>query len=253
MKLSFRLLLGVLAMAAFMSSAVRAIEVNVFAAASLTDALKELAPIYEKQTGDKLVFNLGASSQLARQIEAGAPADVFLSADEAKVDGLDKKGLLEPGSRHDLLGNTLVIVVYGDSKIDIHSPQDLASPGLTHLALAQPESVPAGIYAKQYLTKLGLWDKVSSKVVPLDNVRAALAAVESGNADAGFVYKTDALISKKVKVAYEVAASEGPKIVYPIVVLKDSKNLDAAKKAALFLESKEALEIFKKYGFLPPQ
>ncbi|HYN22816.1 MAG TPA: molybdate ABC transporter substrate-binding protein, partial [Thermoanaerobaculia bacterium] len=181
-----------------------AAELQVFAAASLTEALREIAPEYEKATGDKIVLSLGASSTLARQIQEGAPADLFLSADEAKMDGLEKRKLLLAGTRRSVLSNTLVVVVPSDSTLKIAGPADLAAPSIRALALAEPQSVPAGIYAKEYLRKKGLWSKVIDRVIPTENVRAALAAVESGNVDAGIVYKTDAGISRKVKIAYEV-------------------------------------------------
>ena len=167
---------------------------HVFAAASLTDSLKEIAAAYEKQTGDKVMFNFGASSFLARQIEEGAPADIFFSADEAKMDGLEKKGLIIKETRTSRLSNSLVIVVTSDSALPIHSAKDLAGPAVKRVALADPKTVPAGIYAKQYLQCAGLWSAIKPKVVPTDNVRAALAAVESGNVEAGMVYKTDASI-----------------------------------------------------------
>jgi molybdate transport system substrate-binding protein len=229
---------------------VPAAQLTVHAAASLTDAMKEIAPAYEKESGDTVRLNFDASSTLARQIEEGAPADVFLSADEAKMDGLEGKNLLAPGTRKTLLSNTLVIVVPSDSNLAIHSATDLTNDSaVKKMALAQPSTVPAGIYAKEYLMKMGLWDKLSSKVIPTQNVRAALAAVESGNVEAGFVYKTDALISKKVKVAYEVPVAEGPKISYPVAALAASQNLPAAKKFLRYLESEPALDIFRRYGF----
>ncbi len=227
----------------------RAAELTVHAAASLTDAMKELAPVYEKQSGDKLLFNFGASSQLARQIKEGAPADVFFSADAAQMDNLDQAGLLAPGTRENLLGNTLVIVVPADSALKITVAADLVKPEIKKLAVAEPNSVPVGVYTKAYLTKLGLWEKVLPKVVPTENVRASLAAVESGNVEAGTVYKTDALISKKVKVAFEVPAAEGPKIIYPLAALKDSKNPDAARGLLKFLGGGEARAVFARYGF----
>ena len=230
-------------------STLRATELYLSAAASLTDALKEIAISYEKDTGDKLIFNFGASSALARQIEAGAPADLIFSADEAKVDVLEKAGLILPGTRKSVLSNTLIIVEGLESTISIQSAKDLTLPEIKKIALAEPKSVPAGIYAKEYLEKLGLWEKLSERVVPCENVRGALAAVESGNVEAGIVYKTDGLISKKVKIAFEIAASEGPKISYPLAIVKDSKSLDAAKKVAAYLESKSAGAVFEKFGF----
>lgn len=234
----------------FLGVSAHAAQLTVHAASSLTDAMKEIAPAYEKQSGDKVRLNFDASSILARQIEEGAPADVFLSADEAKMDALDKKNLLAPGTRKTLLSNTLVIVIPADSKLFIHSAADLANNGaIKKIALAQPSTVPVGIYAKEYLVKIGLWDKVLPKVIPTQNVRAALAAVESGNVEAGFVYRTDALISKQVKFACEIPAAEGPKISYPVAALAASQDSAAAKKFLAYLESDAALAVFRKYGF----
>ena len=229
---------------------VAAEEINVFAAASLTDAMQEIGAAYEQATGDKVVLNLGASSALARQIQEGAPADLFFSADEAKMDDLEKRGLLVKGTRRSLLSNTLVVVVPTDSSLKIASPADLTK--VRALALAEPQSVPAGIYAKEWLKSLKLWSKVIDKVIPTENVRAALAAVESGNVDAGVVYKTDAGISKKVRIAYEVSVAEGPKISYPLAVIAESKRQEAARKLLAYLASDAALDVFRKYGFLIP-
>lgn len=226
----------------------RAAELQVFAAASLTEALKEIAPGYEKATGDRLVLNLGASSTLARQIQEGAPADLFLSADEEKMDGLERRKLLLPGTRRSVLSNTLVVVVPADSSLKIAGPADLA--GVRALALAEPRTVPAGIYAKEYLGRKGLWSQVAGRVIPTENVRAALAAVEAGNADAGIVYKTDAGISKKVKIAYEVPRAEAPKISYPFAVLAGSGRQEAARRLLDHLRSPSALAVFRKHGFL---
>jgi len=227
-----------------------AIEVTVFAAASLMDSLKQIAANFEKQSGDKVVFNFGASSFLARQIVEGAPADVFFSADEAKMDDLEKRGLIASGSRRSRLSNSLVIVVAAKDGPVLNGPKDLGSDRIERLALAEPATVPAGIYAKQYLLKEGLWAAVESKVVPTENVRAALAAVESGNADAGIVYKTDAAISKKVKVAYVVPAKEGPAISYPVAALKASPQPAAAAKFLDYLGTSSAQEVFRSYGFI---
>lgn len=164
------------------------------------------------------------------------------------MDALEKKGLVLAGTRRSVLSNTLVIVVPRDAAAKIVAPQDLA--GVRTLALAEPQSVPAGIYARRYLTRLGLWEKLAGKVVPTENVRAALAAVEAGNADAAIVYKTDAGISKKVRVAYEVPRAEGPKISYPFAVVAESKRKDAAKRFLAYLASKPALAVFRKYGFV---
>jgi molybdate transport system substrate-binding protein len=229
----------------------RAAEVTIFAAASLSDALLEIARRYEPASGDKLNFNLAASSVLARQIKEGAPADVFFSADELKMDELAKSALIVPETRHTLLSNTLVIVVNAERGATVTAPADLGKPAIRHLALAETQTVPAGIYAKAWLQKTGLWSKVVDKVVPTENVRACLAAVESGNVEAGIVYKTDALISKKVKIAYEVTVAEGPRISYPLAVVKGSKQEAAARKFAEYLASPGAAAVFTQYGFLP--
>jgi molybdate transport system substrate-binding protein len=227
-----------------------AAEISVSAAASLTDALKQIAADYEKQSGDKIIFNFAASSTLAQQIQAGAPADIFFSADEAQMNRLEKKGLIDPATRKSILGNSLVVVVPGDSALPIKSAADLTNAGVKQIALADPKAVPAGVYAKAWLTKLQLWPAVEPKVIPMENVRAALAAVASGNVDAGVVYKTDAAISRKVKIAYEVPRADGPDISYPMSLVKGSPQSEAAKKFLDYLSSKEAGQVFTQYGFL---
>ncbi len=234
----------------FAIAAVHAAEVTVFAATSLSDSLKELGAKYEKNSEDKILFNFGASSLLARQIEEGAPADIFFSADEAKMNNLEKKNLILKETRQSLLGNSLVIIVNQEKGASIHSSQDLASDKIKNLTLAEPSSVPAGIYAKEYLEKQNLWSSVRSKVVPTENVRAAMAAVESGNAEAAIVYKTDAAISKKVKIVFEVPSSETPGISYPIAVTKESTNVEQAKQFLQYLKSDDSLAVFKKFGFI---
>src|SRR5262245_5451450 len=174
------------------AASTHATEINVFAAASLTDSLKEIAIAYEKTSGDKVVFNFGASSTLARQIEEGAPADIFFSADEAKMDGLQKKNLIDASTRKSRLGNALVVVVASDSQLQIGSAAALTNAAIKKLALAEPKTVPAGIYAKKWLEDAKLWSAIEPKLIPTENVRAALAAVEAGNVEAGVVYKTDA-------------------------------------------------------------
>jgi len=228
----------------------KAASLNIFAAASLADALEEIASKYEAMSGDKLRFNFAASNALARQIKEGAPADLFFSADEAKMDALSAAGMINGDTRKTLLSNTLVIVVNAVDGAPVTSPADLASDAVRRLALAQPETVPAGIYAREYLLKLGLWEKLQRKILPTENVRACLATVEAGNADAGIVYKTDALISKKVRVAFDVPAHDGPAIAYPLAVVKTSKAPEAARRFAEYLAGEEALAVFVKYGFL---
>jgi len=226
-------------------------DLNVFAAASLADALTEIAPAYEALSGDRLRLAFGGSATLARQIKEGAPADLFFSADDAKMDDLARAGLIATETRAAILSNTLVIVVHATDGAGISASADLASRRVRRLALAEPRTVPAGIYAKEYLRNIGLWRDVADKVVPTENVRACLAAVEAGNVDAGIVYRTDALISRQVRVACDVPAAEAPRITYPVAVMKDSKNAGAARRLAAFLASPEARTVFAKYGFLP--
>jgi len=225
-------------------------EIKVSAAASLTDVLQAIGGDYEKETGDKIIFNFAGSSVLERQIEAGVPADVFFSADEAKMDTLEDHGLITIGTRKSLLSNALVIVVEKAGSVQIKDARDLANPDVKKVALAEPSSVPAGVYAKAYLEKLGLWAAISGKIVPTENVRAALAAVESGNVEAGFVFKTDAAISKKVRIAYEVTAAEGPKISYPVAIVKDSEHAEAARRFVEYLSGAKAKGEFEKFGFI---
>jgi molybdate transport system substrate-binding protein len=243
-------LAGVLFAATLGCARVTGGEITVFAAASLSDALREIAAAYEKTTGDTVRLNLGASSLLARQIREGAPADLFFSADEAKMDDLTRAGLIDPATRRSLLSNSLVIVVAADSDLKLAAAQDLANAAVRRLALAEPETVPAGIYARGYLRKVGVWNKITGKLVPTENVRAALAVVESGDVDAGIVYKTDALSSKKVRIAYEVPRDEGPRISYPLAVIKGGGNPAGASRFLAWLTSPAGKSVFAKYGFI---
>lgn len=232
------------------AGAAQAADLIVFGAASLTDSLKDLGAAYEQQTGQKVVFNFAASSMLARQIHEGAPADIFFSADETQMDNLARQGLIDPATRRDRLGNTLVIVVPAGSALAISSAGDLTNSSIQQIALADPKSVPAGVYAKEWLEKLQLWKGIEPKVVPTENVRGALAAVASGNVAAGIVYKTDAAISKKVKVAYEVTGTAAPDIRYPLALVKSSAQPEIARQFLEYLDSEKAAEVFKKYGFI---
>ncbi len=227
--------------------------VVVFAAASLTDALGEIAGSFEKETGVRVVTNLGASSMLARQIREGAPADLFLSADELQMDVLEKAGLLVPGTRRNALSNTLAVVLPGDSPMKISFEGDLTAPSVRRIALAEPTSVPVGVYSKKFFESVGMWPALEAKIVPTENARATLAAVESGNVDAGVVYRTDALISKKVRIAFEVPASRGPKISYPFALLKDAPHAAEARRFLSYLSSPPARDVFRRYGFGAPE
>jgi len=225
-------------------------EVVVSAAASLTDVLKEISGVYHAKAKHTVKFNFGPSSGLARQIDEGAPADVFFSADLQQMENLDKKARLEVGTRNNLLSNQLVMIVPVDSKLGLSSPRDLSRADVKKIALAEPSSVPVGVYTKKYLTDEGLWNKVRAKVVPVQDVRAALASVESGNVEAGFVYKADAAVSRRVKIVYEVPLGKRPKITYPVAIVKESKHKDAARDFINYVQSPAAKESFEKYGFV---
>jgi molybdate transport system substrate-binding protein len=224
---------------------------TVSAAASLTDALEEIGRAYGSAFHEEIAFNFGASSILARQIEEGAPVDVFFSADEATVDRLDAQKLLAAGTRRSILSNALVIVVGKDSPLAIDAPGALASDRVRSVALAEPGSVPAGVYARRYLESVGLWKRVRGKVVPTENVRGALAAVESGNADAAIVYRTDARVSRRVRVAYEVVPGAAGPISYGAAVIATSRVPAAARRFLDYLSGPAASGVFRRYGFLP--
>lgn len=223
-------------------------EIHVFAAASLTHALREIGTNYLKESGERLRFNFGASSLLARQIEMGAPADIFFSADDEKMDYLEKRNLVVPGTRKAALSNRLVVAVPKNSKLKVSTPRDLLQVG--RIALAEPKTVPAGIYAKKYLENAGVWKQLAPKVIPTDNVRGALSAVETGNVDAAIVYQTDAVMSDKVQIAYVVSKDQTPKIYYPVAVIKTTHDLQQAKRALDYLISPTAFKVFRRQGFV---
>jgi molybdate transport system substrate-binding protein len=226
------------------------VEVSFYAAASLRDVLQDLAPRCESTLGVRPVFNFGASNDLARQILAAAKADVFFSADEDWMDKVAAAGLVDAASRRSLLSNRLVVVGSADSALKVTTPADLKQPGVRRLALANPEAVPAGKYAKAWLEKTGLWASLQERVVPSVDVRATLGTVESGAADAGVVYRTDAAISKRVRILYEVPVSDGPRISYPLAALRGPGDPAAVRRLVAWLAGPEAAAAFEKYGFI---
>jgi molybdate transport system substrate-binding protein len=220
--------------------------VTVFAAASLADALTEIGRAFEASSGTRVVFNFGASSDLARQIRAGAPADVFFSADRGQMDGVEGAGLVRGADRVDVLSNTLVVVVPAGTPRTLRGGDEIA--GFERLALADPEAVPAGVYARQYLESIGVWSRLAGRIVPTLNVRGALAAVESGNVPAAIVYRTDAAISSRVRVAFAVPPGSGPRIVYAMAPLANAPP--AARRFAQELVSARAAAVYVRYGFI---
>ncbi|GLX67887.1 molybdate ABC transporter substrate-binding protein [Paenibacillus glycanilyticus] len=229
------------------------VDLTISAAASLTDALTEIQKAYEEKNPEvKLQFNFGASGALQQQIEQGAPADLFLSAAAKNLKALVDKQLIETDKQTNLLGNELVVVVPADSKLAVASEADLTKEDVKHVAVGIPESVPAGNYAKESLTNAKLWDSLQTKAVQAKDVRQVLQYVETGNADAGFVYKTDALTSDKVKIAFTVDSATYTPITYPIGVVKATKHSKEAEDFYSYLQSQEALDVFVKYGFSVP-
>jgi molybdate transport system substrate-binding protein len=228
-------------------------ELTISAAASLTDALKEIQTSYEgKNKQIKLNFNFGASGALQQQIEQGAPADVFLSAATKNMKALVDKQLIDAARQKNLLINELVLVVPADGKVAVQKVEDLTAEGIKHVAIGEPQTVPAGSYAKEALTQTKLWDRLQAKIVQGKDVRQVLTYVESGNAEAGFVYKTDALTSQKVKVALSVDSKTYTPIEYPAGIVKATKHSKEAEDFYAYLQTKEAQDVFVKYGFTIP-
>ena len=225
----------------------------VFAAASLKNALDDVNRQYEADTGRKATISYAASSTLAKQIESGAPADLFISADRRWMDYAQERDLIDPKTRHELLGNSLVLIAPKDSPLG--TGQVTIAPGFPlarmlgdgRLAMAEPRSVPAGIYGKAALTRLGVWEQVAGRVAAAENVRAALALVARGEAPLGIVYKTDAAIEPGVKIVGAFPGDTHEPIVYPMALTRSARP-DAASFAD-YLRGPAARNLFEKYGF----
>ena len=229
----------------------RAADVTVFAAASLSDALKLVGDAYNTETGRNVVFSFAASSALARQIEASPGADIFISADMDWMDYLDARGLIAQRSRIDLLGNRLVLIAPADSTVALSiKPHFDLSGGLGNgrLALADPATVPAGKYARAALTALGVWGAVASRVAPAENVRVALAYVARSEAPLGVVYATDAKAEPEVRIVTVFPDNTHPPIIYPAALTKDAKP--EARAFLDYLCGARASALFAKAGFI---
>lgn len=223
-----------------------------YAAASTREALQAIALEFELGTGVQVVYNFGSSGDLAQQILAAAKADVFLSAGGAEMDKVETAGLVAPRTRHDLLSNQLVVIETVDGRSIFTVPFDaaqLASDRVKRLSIANVETVPAGRYAKSWLEAQGVWPAVQARVLPGVDVRAALAAVESGGAQVGIVYRTDVARSAKARIAFAVPVEEGPRIRYPIAVLAPRPHEPEARRFVDFTDSAAAREAFARYGF----
>lgn len=227
-----------------------------FAAASLRDVVTDIARELERRQSVEVVFNFAGSNTLAQQIDAGPGADVFLSADKQWMDFLDRSGRLVPGSQRSLLSNRLVLIAHRDAEVDIQTPSDLLKSSYRFLAVANPEAVPAGLYARAYLERqtvggASLWSRLADRIAPALDVRAALALVESDPEILGIVYRTDAQASEQVWVLYEFPPIADLPITYWGALVTDSDALEAGRLFLDFLQSPEAIAIVERYGFVP--
>lgn len=227
-------------------------EITVLAAASLTDALDEIIAEYNKECNDKITTSYAGSGDLVQQIQGGAPCDLFISASKSNMDDLEKDGLIVTDSRKDLLGNTLTLIATTEAA-DKVSVDALTTDAVKQIAIGEPETVPAGKYATQAFESLKITDKIDSKIVKAKDVRAVLNYVESGDAECGFVYRTDALMldDTKGKIIEDVDTDLHDPIVYPAALMKDSGEAQATAAANFYeyLETDYAKSVFEKYGF----
>lgn len=241
---------------ALLSLPAQAADLTVFAAASLGDVLGELGQTWESATGSRVTVALAGSSALARQIDAGAPADVMISANAEWIDWLNERGRILPDSIRNIASNRLVLIAHDPQAASVDPvTADTDLTGLLgpdgRLAIALPEAVPAGQYAKEALTRLGLWDGLKDRLAPTDNVRAALALVALGEAPVGVVYETDAVAEPKVHVAGVFPPDLHPAILYPAAVVAESPVRDDAAAFVDWLGSDESQAILARFGFLP--
>jgi molybdate transport system substrate-binding protein len=254
LKRSVAALLAIATLSAVSASAAHAQtrDILVFGAASLKNALDDANALYQRDKGHKVVVSYAASSALAKQIENGAPADIFISADLDWMDYLAQRKLIKPDTRSNLLGNKIVLIAGADSKVTLTIGPNFPlaqALGNGRLAMADPASVPAGKYGKAALEALGVWPSVADKIAPAQDVRATLAFVSRGEAPLGIVYQTDAAADKGVKIVDAFPASTHPAIIYPVAVTSTSKNPETAAYIA-FLKSPAAKPAFEKQGFV---
>ena len=222
----------------------------VSAAASLSEAIAQVAERYEHEHGVRIRLNVAGSQMLAAQIIEGAPVDVFISADVPQMDRAAAAGRIDTARRVDLLSNQLVVVVPSDRAGTVAAPRDLAGASVARIALGDPEAVPAGVYARRYLESERLWDSLAPRIVPAGSVRSALRAVEAGTVDAGIVYRTDAASSGSTQVAFAVPPEAGPAIVYPAAVVRDAPDPVRAARFLDYLQSGAARRGFEAAGFI---
>ncbi len=226
------------------------VNLTISAAISLSNALNEIKPFYERSHPNvRLTYNFGSSGALQQQIEQGAPADIFFSAATRQMEALQSKNLLLAGTRRNLLGNQVVLITPVNSNLGVASFQNLTNNNISRIAMGEPRSVPAGQYAQEVLNSLNLYQRIQSKLVLANNVRQVLTFVETGNADAGIVYATDAQQSNRVKIVATAPAGSHSPIIYPIAAIQSTRNPAAARAFIQFLSSSQARQVFNKYGF----
>jgi molybdate transport system substrate-binding protein len=226
-------------------------QILVAAAISLKESFNEIGALYGRTTGNRVTFTFGSSGELEKQIEAGAPVDVFASAGQREMDQLQAKGLIDVGSRANFARNLLVLIVPSDSKLHLSSISDLAGPDVTKVAIGDPKTVPAGAYAREVLDKMQLWSRVESRLIFAQNVRQVLDYVSRGEVDAGMVYATDVGVAGgKVAVAARAPEEDSSPILYPVAIVKGSPKAAAAKAFVDLVLAPEGAGILKSHGFL---
>ncbi len=235
------------------SSPAQMVEINVSAAMGLKDALGEVKKKYEADHPVKIVYNLASSGALQSQIEQGAPTDVFISAANKQMDELQKKNLIIPATRNNLVGDQLVLIMPKASQLELHSFSDLANATVTRFGMGVPETVPAGEYAKQVLEKLQVWETVKEKAVLPKDIHSVLAYVETGNVEAGIVFSTVAAASDKVKVVAVAPQNSHEPIIFLGAVVSSAKHPKEAEAFLHYLTSPDGKTVFTKYGFQPIQ
>lgn len=225
-------------------------EVYILAAASMTDAVKEIGANYEKEHPNvKLIYNFASSGALQTQIEQGAPADIFISAAQKQMDNLEQKNLIDKSTRRDLLENKVVLITNKDNTLKISDFNDLATDKIKKIALGDPKSVPVGQYSEEIFKNLNILDNVSKKAVYASDVRQVLSWVENGEVDCGIVYATDAAISDKVKILMNAPDNTHKPIIYPVAMVSSTKNAEIAKDFINYLSQDKQKNILIKYGF----
>jgi molybdate transport system substrate-binding protein len=226
--------------------------ITVSAAISLSDVLEDAASEFVRLGGGRVRFNFAGSNVLARQIVNGAPADVFISADQAQMDFAERAGAILPGSRRAVASNQLAVVALPDRAAQVREAFPRAASRIRRLAIGDPAAVPAGVYARQYLERQGLWAAYEPRIVPTGNVRSALAAVENGSVDAAIVYVTDARAPRHVHIVLKIPVEQAPSIAYAAAVVAASLNKEGAERFLTFLQSERGRAIFARFGFGPP-